>query len=359
MTDLTSLLAPTTLGALTLPNRVVMAPMTRSRASADHVIQPITGTYYAQRASAGLLIAEATAVMPQGVGNPNVPGLWSDAQVAAWRVVTNAVHAAGGRIVAQLWHVGRNSLPDFQPGGALPVSASAIAPAGAVLLTRAYEQQPVPVPRALETHELPGIVAAFAEGARHAIAAGFDAVEIHGANSYLLDQFLRDGTNQRTDAYGGSAENRARLLVEVTEAVAAAVGADRTGVRLSPENPWNAMSDSDPRATFSTVARLLREFDLAFLHVVRGKTPGVVEGIRDAFQRPLMLNGGYTAEEAEATIRAELADTIAFGVPFIANPDLVARFRAGAPLAQADMSKLYGGGEAGYTDYPTLATAGV
>ena len=357
MADVASLLSPTQLGALSLPNRVVMAPMTRSRASADFVVQPVTGTYYAQRASAGLLISEATGIAPGAVGNPNVPGIWSDEQIAAWRVVTDAVHAAGGRIAVQLWHVGRISLPDFQPGGALPVSASAIAPANVTLFTRSYEQQPAPTPRALETSELPGIVALYVQAAKNAMAAGFDAVEVHGANSYLLDQFLRDGTNKRTDAYGGSAENRARLLVEVTEAVAAAIGAGRTGVRISPENPWNDMSDSDPRTTFTTVARLLSGLDLAFFHVSRGKTPGLVEAIREAYGKPLMLNGGYTAEEAEATIAAGLADTIAFGVPFIANPDLVERFRTGAALAQPDMSTLYGGGEQGYTDYPTLSLA--
>ncbi|MCU0618922.1 MAG: alkene reductase [Gemmatimonadaceae bacterium] len=353
MTDLTTLLSPVTLGALTLPNRVLMAPMTRSRAGADNAVLPITATYYAQRATAGLILTEATAVSPQGVGYPNIPGIFTDAHVEAWRPVVDAVHAAGGRIALQLFHVGRISLPAYQPDGALPVAPSAIAPAGTTLYGPDFTPGTPPVPRALEASEIPAIVAQFAAGARRAKAAGFDAVEIHGASGYLIDQFLRDGANTRTDAYGGSPERRARVLLEITEAVAKEMGADRTGVRVSPENPFNDMRDGDPRATYATVARLLRSFDLAWFEVVRG-TPAVTDAIREAYQRPLVLNTGFTAEEAEAAIRADLAVAVSFGAPYIANPDLVERFTQGAPLATPDRATFYGGGEAGYTDYPLL-----
>lgn len=354
MSALARLLSPVSLGATALDNRVVMAPMTRSRATAENRPTELTATYYAQRAGAGLIVAEATAVSQQGIGYPNIPGLWRDDQVAAWRTVTDAVHAAGGRIAAQLFHVGRVSLPAFQPGGALPVAPSALAPQGTTLFAPDYSQHPAPVPQALDAAGIAQVVADFAAAARNARAAGFDAVEIHGASGYLLDQFLRDGSNTRTDKWGGSAERRARLLLDVTEAVAAQVGADRTGVRLSPENPFNDMRDTAPRATFATAAALLREFDLAWLHVVRGGDAGVVAAIRDAYRAPLLLNGGYGAEEAERAIADELAVAVSFGVPFIANPDLVDRFATGAPLATADRATFYGGDARGYTDYPAL-----
>lgn len=358
MTDFTRLLSATTLGALALENRVVMAPMTRSRATADNRPTALTATYYAQRAGAGLIVTEATAVSPQGVGYPNIPGLWRDDQVEAWRPVVAAVHAAGGRIAAQLFHVGRISLPAWQPGGALPVAPSAIAPAGVTLFAPDFSRHPAPVPQPLDEAGIAQVVADFAAAATRARAAGFDAVEIHGASGYLLDQFLRDGSNTRTDRFGGPAERRARLLLDVVEAVAKAIGADRTGVRLSPENPFNDMRDGDPRTTFATAASLLRGFDLAWLHVVRGATPGVVEAIRDAYRAPLLLNGGFDAESAERAIRDELAVAVSFGAPFIANPDLVERFVQRAPLAAPDPTTFYGGDARGYTDYPTLALAG-
>jgi N-ethylmaleimide reductase len=355
MTDLTHLLAGTTLGALALPNRVVMAPMTRSRATADNRPTDLTATYYAQRAGAGLIVTEATAVSPQGVGYPNIPGLWRDDQVEAWRPVVAAVHAAGGRIAAQLFHVGRISLPAYQPDSALPVAPSAIAPAGVTLHAPDFSQHQPPVPQPLDEAGIAQVVADFAAAATRARAAGFDAIEIHGASGYLLDQFLRDGSNVRTDRFGGTAERRARLLLDVTEAVAKAVGADRTGVRLSPENPFNDMRDADPRTTFATTASLLRGFDLAWLHIVRGKTSGVVEAIREAYRAPLLLNTGFTAEEAERAIRDDVAAAVSFGAPFIANPDLVDRFAQGASLATPDPKTFYGGDARGYTDYPTLA----
>lgn len=358
MTDLSNLLAATTLGAVPLRSRVVMAPMTRSRATADNRPTELTATYYAQRAGAGLIIAEATAVSPQGVGYPNIPGLWRDDQVEGWRTVVDAVHAAGGRIAAQLFHVGRVSLPAYQPDGALPVAPSAIAPAGVTLYAPDFSQHAAPVPQPLDEAGIARVVADFAAAATRARAAGFDAVEIHGASGYLLDQFLRDGSNARTDRFGGTVERRARLLLDVTEAVARAIGADRTGVRLSPENPFNDMRDGDPRTTFSTAAALLRDFELAWLHVVRGPTASVVEAIREAYRSPLLLNGGFTAESAERAIRDDLARAVSFGTPFIANPDLVERFAQGAPLAAADPATFYGGDARGYTDYPTLALAG-
>ena len=348
-----TLLSPIQLGPYSLGNRMVMAPMTRNRAVEGEVPSDLTATYYAQRASAGLLITEGSQVSPQGVGYPNTPGIHTDAQVAGWKRVTDAVHEQGGRIFLQLWHVGRVSHPLFQPGGALPVAPSAIAPAGNVRLASG----PVPyvAPYALEIGEIPGVVAQFEEGARRALEAGFDGVEIHGANGYLIDQFLRDGSNHRTDAYGGSPENRARFLLEVTEAVVGVWGADRVGVRLSPLNAFNDMSDSDPATTFGYAAGALNRFGLAYLHVVEpvGTAEGVAHHLRERFQGTFMLNGGYGLETGNAAIASGVADLVSFGVLFLSNPDLPERFAEGAPLNQPDRKTFYGGGAQGYIDYPT------
>jgi N-ethylmaleimide reductase len=343
-----TLFTPVTLGSLTLANRMVMAPMTRSRAAAGQVVTELTATYYAQRASAGLIISEGTQVMPQGIGYIDTPGIHDAAQVAAWRRVTDAVHAAGGRIFAQLWHVGRVSHPDFQ-GGSLPVAPSAIGFDG-MTYTHNGPQKTV-VPRALDRAEIPGIVDAYARAARNARAAGFDGVEIHGANGYLPDQFLQDIANQRTDEYGGSAENRARFLLEVTKAAIDAWNADRVGVRLSPLSTFNGMGDSDPGETFGTAIRLLSPLGLSYLHLV-----GDADGRFAAqFDGAVIANGGLTYAAATGLLAEGKADLASFGTPFLANPDLPERFKRGAPLNEADRSKFYGGGAAGYTDYPALA----
>jgi N-ethylmaleimide reductase len=355
-----TLFTPVQIGALTLPNRIVMAPMTRNRAAAGNVPGALAATYYAQRASAGLIISEAAQVMPEGQGYPATPGIHSDDQVAGWRKVTEAVHDAGGRMFLQLWHVGRVSHPDFQPGGALPVAPSAIRPAGQAVTLEGMKD--FVTPRALDRSEIPGIIAAYRDGARNALAAGFDGVEVHGANGYLLDQFLRDGSNQRQDDYGGPVENRARLLLEVTSAVCEVWGSDRVGVRLSPLQPFNDMRDSDPEGTFSYTVEQLNPLNLAYLHVTEmGAEQRGVAGpsfdlgkLRDIFQGPYMTNAGYTRDRANAALAAGDADLVAFGVPYIANPDLVARFAADAPLNEADQATFYGGGAEGYTDYPTL-----
>ncbi len=353
---MTDLFSPVSLGALALPNRVLMAPMTRNRAGAGNVPTGLAVTYYVQRASAGLVITEATQVSPQGAGYLGTPGIHSDAQVAGWRRVTDGVHTAGGRIALQLWHVGRISHPSFQPNGALPVAPSAIAPR--VEAYTAAGKQPIPTPRALDLDEIPAIVRQFGEGARLARAAGFDGVEIHGANGYLIDQFLRDGSNHRTDAYGGSPENRARFLLEVTEAAVAVWGAERVGVRLSPYSSYNDMADSDPAATFDYAARALSAFGLAYLHVVETGTGGagwLTPVLRTAFRGPLVVNGGYTFETGTRAVAEGGAAAVSFGAAFLANPDLPLRFRLGASLNQPDPSSFFGGTERGYTDYPALA----
>ncbi|HET9212926.1 MAG TPA: alkene reductase [Thermoanaerobaculia bacterium] len=349
-----TLFSPVQVGPYTLRNRMVMAPMTRNRAGAGNVPSDLAVTYYAQRASAGLIITEGTQVSPQGVGYPGTPGIHDDAQVEGWRRVTEAVHARGGRIFAQLWHVGRISHPLLQPGGALPVAPSAIAAEGQTFTPEG--PKPFGVPRALETSEIPGVVEQFAHGARTALESGFDGVELHGANGYLIDQFLRDGSNRRTDIYGGPIENRARFLLEVTEAVAGIWGAGRVGVRLSPTGSFNSMSDSDPAATFGHAARELNRFGLAYLHVTEaiGSTPSPVAPLlRSLFRGPFMLNGGYTQETAGAALAQGEADLISFGVLFLSNPDLVERFAEGAPLNTPDRATFYTGGEKGYIDYPT------
>ncbi len=346
------LLAPVRVGAWTLKNRVVMAPMTRSRAEQDRIPSPLAARYYAQRASAGLIVTEATHAHPRGYGYPDTPGIDTPAQRAAWRRVTDAVHARGGHIVLQLWHTGRVGHPSLFPDGVLPVAPSAIGAEGTVRV--ADGMAPMVTPRPLATHELPAIVASFAQGARWAREAGFDGVEIHGANGYLLDQFLRDGSNHRTDAYGGPVEHRARLLLEVVDAASAAIGADRVGVRLSPTNAYNSMHDSDPAATFTSVARALSSRGLAYLHVIDPWPAGapLTDALRAAYDGTLMVNGGYDRAGGDSVLQAGRADLVSYGAPFIANPDLVERFAEGAPLAEGDRGTFYGGGANGYADYP-------
>jgi N-ethylmaleimide reductase len=347
------------LGNLQLPNRIIMAPLTRNRAAQGNVPTELNATYYAQRASAGLIVSEATQVSPQGVGYPATPGIHSDEQVAGWKLVTEAVHQRGGRIFLQLWHVGRISHPSLQPNGVLPVAPSAIAPKGEAFTYTGLQQ--FVTPRALEIGEIPGIVRDYAEGARRAKAAGFDGVEIHGANGYLIDQFLRDGTNKRTDAYGGPVENRVRFLREVTEAVVGVWGADKVGVRLSPTSPFNDMSDSDPHTTFGHATRALNDLKVVYIHVVESVTekPGlagrVSRTIRTNYRGTLMANGGYDLQSGNAVIASGEADLISFGVLFLANPDLPVRFeRGGTQLNTPQQATFYGGDARGYTDYPAL-----
>jgi 2,4-dienoyl-CoA reductase-like NADH-dependent reductase (Old Yellow Enzyme family) len=346
------LLDPVTLGDLRLPNRVIMAPLTRSRATASRVPNALMAEYYTQRAGAGLIISEATSVTPMGVGYADTPGIWSDEQVAGWRLVTSAVHGAGGRMVLQLWHVGRVSDPSFL-GGALPVAPSAIAPEGFVRLTR--PPAPYVTPRALEIGELPGIVEAYRKGAANAKAAGFDGVEIHGANGYLLDQFLQDGANKRTDAYGGPVENRARLMLEVTDAVISVWGASRVGMHLAPRGDAQSMSDSNPLATFSYVVRELSHREIAFICARESVGPGRIgPQLRALFSGAYIGNEKFTRESAEEAIAAGEVDAIAFGKDFIANPDLPRRFALGAPLNPQRNESFYSPGPVGYTDYPAL-----
>jgi N-ethylmaleimide reductase len=358
---MTDLFTPCTLGPLHLPNRVVMAPMTRNRAGPGNVPTALNATYYAQRASAGLIVSEATQISPQGVGYPGTPGIHDAAQVHGWKGVTDAVHGGGGRIFLQLWHVGRISHPSLQPGGALPVAPSAIAPAGQAWTPAGMK--PYVVPRAVTATEIAGIVDDFARAARNARAAGFDGVEIHGANGYLIDQFLRDGSNHRGDRYGGSALNRARFLLDVVEAVSGVWDAARTGVRLSPTNPFNDMTDSSPAATFTTALAELARFDLAYLHIVepgardpvtRDATPDI-RFFRKLWRGTLMANNGYDLARANAVIADGTADLVSFATLFLANPDLPARLARGGPFNLPDRKTFYGGTAAGYTDYPALS----
>jgi N-ethylmaleimide reductase len=362
-----TLFSPFSIGPLRLPNRIVMAPLTRARADRRGVPSALAAEYYAQRAGAGLIIAEATAVSRQGTGYDNWPGLYTDGQQAGWQAVTRAVHAAGGRIFIQLFHAGRMSHPVFQ-AGARPVGPSAVAAGPAAGL---YDgTHPFTRPRALAAAELPGIAGQFADAARRALAAGFDGVEVHAGNGYLLDQFLRDGANRRDDGYGAGAPGRTRLLREVTAAVTGVCGADRVGVRISPLSPTNGMADSDPEITFTRAARDLDDLGVAYLHVIEPGVNGTLSGparatsppLASGFFRPLFSGaiiaaGGHTAGTGTARVRNDEADLIAYGQLFIANPDLPARFRRRAPLAPAQRSTFYGGGAAGYTDYPALRTA--
>ncbi|MBI5937744.1 MAG: alkene reductase [Betaproteobacteria bacterium] len=355
-----NLFTPLQLGPHTLRNRLVMAPLTRCRAQRDGVPTPIMAEYYAQRAGAGLILSEATPVTPMGVGYPLIPGIWNEAQVAGWRPITRAVHDRGGRIFMQLWHVGRISHPSLLPDGATPVAPSAVAPRGEASTYEGYK--PFVTPRALAIAELPGIVEAFRQGAANALAAGFDGVEVHAANGYLLDQFLRDGSNKRTDAYGGDVDNRARLLLEVLDAVCGVCGADRVGVRLSPVQPFNDMFDSKPEATFSRVVELLNPLKLAYLHVTelgrdRPDLAGPyfdVKRLRRLWQGVYMANHGYDKASANAALAAGEADLIAFGALYLANPDLAERFALDTPLNAPDPDTFYMGGARGYTDYPAL-----
>lgn len=357
-----SLFDPYRLGDLDLPNRIVMAPMTRNRAGAGNVPTDLVALYYAQRASAGLIVSEAAQVMPEGVGYSDTPGIHTDSQVAGWKRVTDAVHDAGGRIFLQLWHVGRVSHPLFQPEGKLPVAPSAIATGGRIMTPDG--PLPAPVPRALDIAEIPGIVAAFRQGAIHGVDAGFDGVELHGANGYLPDQFLRDGSNRRTDAYGGSVGNRARFLLEIVRELIDVWGPDRVGVRLSPSGTVSGMRDSHPLATFGYVIRKLDALGIAYVHLVEANDFDVKLGVpivptdslRPLFSRALIVNGGYDGPRAEAAIREGRADLVSFGRTFLANPDLPRRLRIGATLNMPDRASFYGGDERGYVDYPALAT---
>ena len=359
---------PVQAGDLHLANRIAMAPLTRNR-SPNAVPTDLVATYYTQRASAGLIISEATAISQQGQGYADVPGLYAPEQIAGWKKVTSSVHAAGGKIVVQLWHVGRVSHTDLQPGNAAPVAPSAIqANTKTVLIKDGVPTfTPTSVPRALALAEIPGIVADYRRAARAAIEAGFDGVEIHAANGYLIDQFLKTGANQRTDAYGGSIENRARLLLEVTRAITEEIGGGRTGIRLSPVTPANDIVDADPQPLFDHVVRQLGPLGLAYIHIIEGATggPREVDGrpfdyaaLKTAYraaggQGAWMVNNAYDKTLAETAL-ANGADIVAFGRPFIANPDLVARLKANAPLNEVNRATLYGGGAAGYTDYPAL-----
>ncbi|QGT81109.1 alkene reductase [Pseudomonas coronafaciens] len=347
------------LGHMTLANRIVMAPLTRNRAGAGLVPTDLAVTYYAQRASAGLIITEATQVSAQAQGYQDTPGLYTAEQIAGWRKVTDAVHAKGGHIFVQLWHVGRVSHVDLQPGGAAPIAPSAIRAQTKTFVNNGFAD--VSEPRALELNELPGIVDDFRQAAANAIAAGFDGVEIHSANGYLLDQFIKDNANVRTDAYGGSIENRARLLLEVVGAVVKEIGAQRIGVRISPVSPANGVSSSDPQAQFDYIAQQLGELGIAYMHVVEGATGGPrdvapfdYDALRQRFKHTYLANNGYDLTLATARVNANQADLIAFGRPFISNPDLVERLKTGAPLAALNQATLYGGGAEGYTDYPPL-----
>jgi N-ethylmaleimide reductase len=345
-----------TLGDIVLNNRLVLSPMTRSRALEGNVANPLAATYYVQRASAGLIITEATQVSPQGVGYIRTPGIHSPEQVNAWKNVTDAVHRVGGTIFAQLWHVGRVSHPDFH-GGELPVAPSALPVDGEAFTQNGKVK--IQTPRALETSEIPGIIAQFRKGAENAKAAGFDGVELHGANGYLLDQFLRDGSNVRTDAYGGSLSKRARLPLEVAEAVADVFGAGRVGYKLSPYAAHYSMSDSNPVATFSYIAKELGKLGLGYLHVsepvaTEGDRVRITPLIRDAYDGTLIVNEGYDAATAEAAIARGEADLVAFGKPFLANPDLPLRYRKHLPLNAPDAATFYAGEDKGYIDYPAL-----
>ncbi|WP_395737863.1 alkene reductase [Prosthecobacter sp.] len=340
------------LGPLTLPNRIFLAPLTRARAGQQRVPNALMAEYYRQRSSAGLILTEATSVTPMGVGYANTPGIWSEEQVAGWRLVTQAVHEAGGRIFLQLWHVGRISDPLFLDG-ALPVAPSAIAAAGHVSLVG--PEKSFVTPRALELSEIPGIVEAFRKGAENAKLAGFDGVEIHGANGYLLDQFLQTKTNQRTDEYGGSVENRARLMLEVTDAVISVWGADRVGMHLAPRGDAHDMGDANPLETFGYVARELGRRNIAFIAAREHQAPNSIgPALKKAFGGVYVANEKFTLESGNAILAAGDADAVAFGVPFLANPDLPKRFAQNAALNAPDPATFYADGAKGYTDYPAL-----
>jgi N-ethylmaleimide reductase len=359
MNTATKLFESYKLGPLTLPNRLVMAPLTRNRALAGLVPNPLAVEYYGQRASAGLLVSEATQVSQQGQGYQDTPGIYSKEQVAGWRKVTDRVHARGGRIFLQLWHVGRISHVSLQQDNQAPVAPSAIRAKGKTFVGGTFAD--VSEPRALTLEEIPGIIESFRKGAANAMAAGFDGVEVHGANGYLLEQFAKDGANKRTDAYGGPIENRAKLMLEVAKVVAAEAGAERTGIRISPVTPANDISDSNPQPLYDYIVDQFSALKLVYIHVVEGATGGPRDiapfdygSLRKRFSGAYIANNGFDFELANKVLAADAADLIAFGKPFISNPDLVERLKRGAPLNEWDKATFYGGGAKGYTDYPVL-----
>jgi N-ethylmaleimide reductase len=363
MSTPTKLFEPYKLGPITLQNRLVMAPLTRNRAVPPGMVpSPLAVDYYGQRASAGLLVTEASQVSQQGQGYQDTPGIYSKEQVAAWKKVTDRVHERGGRVFIQLWHVGRISHTSLQANGGAPVAPSAIRAKGKTFVNGTFAD--VSEPRAVELSEIPGIIEDFKRGTANALAAGFDGVEIHGANGYLLDQFAKDGTNKRTDAYGGSIENRARLMLEISRVVAAEAGPERTGIRISPVTPANDVSDSNPQPLFDHIVEQLDALKLVYIHVIEGATGGPRDiapfdyaSLRKRFRQAYMANNGYDVALANKVLDAGAADLIAFGKPFISNPDLVERLKKGAPLNEWDKATFYGGGAKGYTDYPTLPSA--
>ncbi|MFN4341648.1 MAG: alkene reductase [Azonexus sp.] len=359
---MTTLFDPIEVGDIALANRIVMAPLTRNRAMEGNKPGPLTVEYYRQRATAGLIIAEASPISPTAQGYLDTPGIWNDDQVAAWRPVTQAVHAEGGKIVLQLWHVGRISHTSLLPEGEVPVSSTDRVAKASTFTRDGFV--PVSQPRALRDDEIPGLIEDYRRAARNAIAAGFDGVEIHAANTYLIEQFLRDSVNDRGGPYGGSIENRARLLLEVVQAVTKEIGAGRTGIRLSPMTTFTAPLDSNPQALYGYVVEQLAPVGLAYLHIIEGETGGTrtpdgkpfdYAALRRTFKGPWMVNNGYTRDLALQVVSDGQADLVAFGRPFISNPDLVRRLREEAPLNPLRTDKLYGGGAEGYTDYPTLA----
>jgi len=364
-----SLFTPLSLGAIQLPNRIIMAPLTRMRAGINNVPTAINAIYYAQRASAGLIISEGTAISVDAHGYPSAPGVYTPEQIAGWRAVTDAVHARGGRIVMQIAHNGRNSHSSLRPDGSVPVAPSAVPPA-LPAFTKEFQQVKTEIPRPLESFEIPAVVGKFRQAALNAMEAGFDGVELQAANSHLIEQFLEDGTNTRTDKYGGSEENRARFLFDIVEEVSAAIGADRLGVRLSPFGQYGGIHDSNPRELFSFVIRELSKRHIAYLHVIeaRGSEIGLTDELhkdalnnaalfRSLFNGPFLSAAAYTPASAALAIEEKHADAVAFGRLFIANPDLVERIQGALPLNAFDRSTFYGGGEHGYTDYPAFGEA--
>ncbi|MDB5702387.1 MAG: NADH:flavin oxidoreductase [Sphingomonadales bacterium] len=364
-----ALFRPAVIGTLSVPNRIVMAPLTRARADEHNVPSLLQAEYYAQRADAGLIISEATAVHPRGMGWYRAPGIWSDAMVAGWRNVTDAVHAAGGRIYAQLWHMGRLVLPDYLDGE-LPIGPSAIAGEGETFAPRDagdtslfLPMKPYVVPREMTQVDIDKVVDAYRQGARNAVAAGFDGVEIHGANGYIIDQFLQSKTNHRTDDYGGSVDNRVRFLKETMAAVVEVVEPGRVGLRVSPTSERKGMGDVDPGALTDAIGRAAQDHGLAYIHLIEAIVPGftevpnepVIDRLRAAFKGTLIQNGGFRGESGAAYLQSGKADAISFGRPFIANPDLVTRLRDGLPLAEANFDYAYVGEAKGYTDYPPYA----
>lgn len=364
-----ALFSPVRIGSLDLPNRVVMAPLTRARANAAHAPTAIVADYYAQRADCGLIVSEATAVDPLGLGWHGAPGIWSEDQVAGWQGVTSAVHAAGGRIFSQLWHMGRLVLPEYLDGE-LPIGPSPIAGDGETMTPPPADytggflpMKPYVVPRAMDQSDIDRVVAAYGNGATNALAAGFDGVEIHGANGYIIDQFLQSKTNQRTDGYGGILANRTRLLREIVEVVAARVDPGRIGLRISPTSERKGMGDEDPGALAEAIGHIAGEFGLAYVHLIEPIASGFVDKpehpvmtrLRSGYSGAVIQNGSFDAATADEFIAAGQADAVSFGRPYIANPDLVTRMRKDLPLAAANFDYAYIGGERGYTDYPAFA----